>query len=240
MLYLCDAKLQLGFLIILWKFLGRDPSQNIGTKIRISLLTNGTERISLSISVKERNNMHFLDRAFTYNLSLVTSINRFCNPSILKWFYGINVFRCFRFVTGLCSSFFFFTRDKLLKNPPFTVLACLIASFFNISFTSPCLYFFVVLDLLLIGKESLIEKVSFERELHNHLLLYCMKISRFRGRVQKTAKLKSREKSFNGQPRNKMHQKIWFFAKKKKQKKTKLKWKYWVLYRRNFFFSLFF
>ena len=35
-----------------------------------------------------------------------------------------------------------------------------------------------------------------------HDILYGMKISRFRGRVQKTAKLKCREKSFNGQPRN--------------------------------------
>ena len=35
-----------------------------------------------------------------------------------------------------------------------------------------------------------------------NILLYCMKISRFRCRVKKTAKLKCREKSFNGQPRN--------------------------------------
>ena len=33
----------------------------------------------------------------------------------------------------------------------------------------------------------------------------------------------------------KMHQEIRFFGKKK----TKLKWKYWVLYRRKFFFSIF-
>jgi len=33
-------------------------------------------------------------------------------------------------------------------------------------------------------------------------LLYCMKNSRFRGRVEKTAKLKCRENAFRAQPRN--------------------------------------
>ena len=75
--------------------MGQDPSQNIGTEIRISFLTSGTERISLRFSVKQCSNMnmHPLDRACIYNL------------------------------------------------PP----------------------------LLSIGKESFIEKVSFEKKLHNHL-----------------------------------------------------------------------
>ena len=62
----------------------------------------------------------------------------------------------------------FFTGNKLLKNSPY-VLTCLIAPFFNIPFTSVsisfcCSRFFPT------GKKSLIEKVSFEKVLHNHLL----------------------------------------------------------------------
>ena len=65
-LYLCDARFQLGFLIVLWKFVWQDPSQIIGTEILISSLTSGTECISSSFSVKEHNmNMDPLDRACT-------------------------------------------------------------------------------------------------------------------------------------------------------------------------------
>ena len=61
--------------MILWKFGGLEPSQNIDTEIRISFLTSGTERIFSSFSVKEQNNMHPLDRACTCNLLLVTNIS---------------------------------------------------------------------------------------------------------------------------------------------------------------------
>ena len=51
------------------------------------------------------------------------------------------------------------------------LLACLIAPFFNISFTSLSISFcYSRLVTNSIGKESLIEKVSFEKVLHNHLL----------------------------------------------------------------------
>lgn len=94
---------------------------------------------------------------------------RFRNHPILKWLYGINGFRCFRFITGLCIQSFLFAMNKLLKSPRFTLLTCLITHFFMISFTSISNNSDVLL-LLPIGKEYLIEKFSFERVLHNRLL----------------------------------------------------------------------
>ena len=56
-------------------------------------------------------------------------------------------------------------------------------------------------------------------------ILYCMKISRFRGRVQKTAKLKCREKCIlSCTAKLKCTKNFGFLAKKKTTKrKTKLK-----------------
>ena len=60
----------------------------------------------------------------------------FCKPSILKWQCEIYAFSCFKFITGLWPSSFFFTRNKLLTNSPFDGWTSLMALFFNISFTS--------------------------------------------------------------------------------------------------------
>ena len=42
-LYSWNVKLQLGFSIVFWKFMGQDPSQNISIEIRISFLTTEIE-----------------------------------------------------------------------------------------------------------------------------------------------------------------------------------------------------
>ena len=54
-------KIAIGIFNNFMKIVGHDPSQNIGTEIRINFLTSGTGRISSSFSVKEHNNMHPLD-----------------------------------------------------------------------------------------------------------------------------------------------------------------------------------
>ena len=56
-------------------FVGQDPSQNIGTVIRLSFPTSETERISLSFFVKEQNNMDPLDRAGTDSLPLAINLS---------------------------------------------------------------------------------------------------------------------------------------------------------------------
>ena len=143
--------------------MGQDPSQNIGTEIRISFLISVTERIYSRFSVKRHNNMHPLGRACSYNLLLVT------NPSILKCLYGINAFACFRFITCLCPHPSVLQGTNCIRTLPllnWLVLFPPSSTFLPL----PCPSVFVVLDLLPIGKESLIEKVSFEKVLHNHLL----------------------------------------------------------------------
>ena len=60
----------------------------------------------------------------------------FCKPSILKWQYGIHAFSCFKFIAGLWSQSFFFTRNIMLTNSHFDGWTFLMAPFFNIFFTS--------------------------------------------------------------------------------------------------------
>lgn len=123
-------------------------------------------RHAFGFSVKENNDIH---PAYTDNFSKLHQIGQIQKSSHFEVIIGINGFRCFRFITGLFIQSFLFAMNKLLKDPLFTLLNCLITHFFMISFTSISNNF-DVLVLLPIGKEYLIEKFSFERVLHNHLL----------------------------------------------------------------------
>ena len=55
-----------------------------------------------------------------------------CRPSILKWSYGINLVKFFKFIIGQFPSYFFSTRKRLLRTFPFVGTNFWIAPFSNI------------------------------------------------------------------------------------------------------------
>ena len=97
---------------------------------------------------------------------------RFCKLSILKWQYGIYAFSCFKFITGLWPTSFFFTRNKLLTNSPYDGWTFLMDLFFNISFTSSSTNS-SPFWLTIVGKGFLTEKVL--NEVGFCILLLCPK-----------------------------------------------------------------
>ena len=92
----------------------------------------------------------------------------FCKPSILKWQYGIHAFSCFKFIAGLWSQSFFFTRNMLLTNSHFDGWLPSLTFFLP-----PVPTIRLLLDSLLVGKGFLTEKVLNEMELC--ILLLCPK-----------------------------------------------------------------
>ena len=89
--------------------MGQVQSQKISTKIRISFLTSGTERISLSFSVKEHKNMDPLDGTCLDNLSFATNISvlQSFHFQVIVWCKCI----CFRCNTDFWPPPFFYKEQ---------------------------------------------------------------------------------------------------------------------------------